>query len=68
MSKWCIPNTGSVVLILGNEKDSVTDKSNLLQALECAAKAGQLRGDLDKFRALLASHIELEAALVREAA
>lgn len=63
MSKWCIPNTGSVVLILGSEMDGRMDKPNLLQALEAAAKAGQLRGDLDRFRVLLASHIELEREL-----
>lgn len=62
--RWCIPNTGPVVLIL----DTSAAKSNLLQALECAAKAGELRDDLDRFMALLASHIELEAALAREAA
>ena len=65
---WIIPNQGSICLVLGNEKDSFTDKSNLLQALDCAAKAGQLRGDLARFKELLASHIELEAALAKEAA
>lgn len=68
MSRWVVPNQGPVVLILDPEKDGRQDKSNLLQALECAAKAGELRGDLDKFRVLLASHIELEDALAREAA
>lgn len=66
--KWIIPNSGPVVLILGNDEDSLTDKANLLLALECAAKAGQLRGDLDRFMALLKSQIELEAALAKEAA
>lgn len=66
--RWIIPNTGPVVLVLGNDKDAQTDKVNLLMALECAAQAGRLFGDLDKFRVLLASHIELEAALAREAA
>ena len=67
MSRWIVPNMGSVVLILGSNDDAVAtrmDKSNLLQALECAAKAGQLRGDLDRFRVLLASHIELERELI----
>lgn len=66
--KWCIPNTGSVVLILDPEKDGRQDKINLLRVLEYAADAGVLRGDLAKFLALLRSHIELEAALAREAA
>ena len=64
--KWCIPNSGSVVLILGNDND--TDKANMLLALDAASKAGQLRGDLDKFRVLLASHIELEDALAKDVA
>ena len=63
MSKWCIPNTGPIVLVLGNDVDSLLDKERLLQALECAAKHGELRGDLDRFRVLLASQIELEREL-----
>ena len=64
MSKWCVPNTGCVVLIL----DTDLAKADMLQALDCAAKAGQLRGDLDRFKTLLASQIELEAALAKAAA
>ena len=64
MSKWVIPNEGPIVLVLDPEKDGRKDKSNLLQALECAAKHGELRGDLDRFRVLLSSHIELERELI----
>ena len=68
MSRWIVPNTGSVVLILGNDKDSLTDKLHLLQVFDTARKVGPLPGDLDKFRVLLASQIELEAALAKAAA
>ena len=64
--RWIIPNQGSICLVLGNDQDSFTDKENMLRALECAAKAGELRGDLDKFRVLLASQIELEHELTDE--
>jgi len=64
MSRWVIPNEGYVTLIL----DTPLAKADMLQALECAAKAGQLRGDLDTFKTLLASQIELEAALAKAAA
>ena len=64
MSKWCVPNTGCVVLIL----DTDLAKDDMLQVLDCAAKAGQLRGDLARFKYLLANQIELEAALAKAAA
>lgn len=62
MSRYCIPNSGPVVLIL----DTSEAKRDLLLALESAAEVGAIQGDLARFSALLDSHIELEAALAEQ--
>ena len=64
MSKWCIPNTGSVVLIL----DTSGAKRDLLEAPDAAGKAGKLSGELARFAVLLDSEIRLEDELAKVAA
>ena len=64
MSKWVVPNTGPVLLIL----DTSEAKRNLLEALDAAGKAGKLSGELARFAVLLDSEIRLEDELAKVAA
>ena len=71
MIGYCIPNTGICVMIIGSNRtdaqsvmDDALDKACLAEALECASKHMRLRAGLDRFRVLLASHIELERELI----
>lgn len=75
MIGYIIPNQGICMMIIGSNRtdtqsvmDDALDKANLAEALECAAKHMRLRAGLDRFRVNFASHIELEAALAKEAA